>query len=46
MERYKIERNYFMEFLEGIMSAQPGTLAYEVKDAWAKFAVCINSDKL
>lgn len=43
---YEIDVNRFMETLNEIMSAPKGTLAYQMRDYWAEFAVSINADKL
>ena len=43
---YIIDNEKFMETLNGIMSAPKGTLAYQMRDAWAELAVSMNSDKL
>lgn len=37
---------FFKDFIVPIMNAKPGTLAYEVRDDWARVAVEINQDKL
>lgn len=39
------EKSFFENFIVPIMNAKPGTLAYEVRDDWARFAVEINVDK-
>lgn len=40
------EKAFFENFIVPIMNAKPGTLAYQVRDDWARFAVEINVDKL
>lgn len=37
---------FFKDCIVPIMNAKPGTLAYEVRDDWARVAVEINQDKL
>lgn len=39
------KKSFFENFIVPIMNAEPGTLAYQVKDDWAKVAVEINVDK-
>lgn len=46
MFEYEFDKNGFMEILKNIMSAPQGTLAYEVRNDWALFAVEMNVDKL
>jgi hypothetical protein len=43
---YTINKADFMETLNGIMDAPKGTLAYQMRDYWAEFAVSLNADKL
>lgn len=43
---FEFDKNGFMEIIKGIMSAPKGTLAYEVRNDWALFAVEMNVDKL
>lgn len=43
---YTIDKTGFMETLNEIMNAPKGTLAYQMRDYWAEFAVSINADKL
>lgn len=40
------EKAFFEDMIIPIMNAKPGTLAYEVRDDWARLAVEINVDKL
>lgn len=40
------EKAFFENIIVPIMNAKPGTLAYEVRDDWARLAVEINVDKL
>lgn len=40
------EKAFFENFIVPIMNAKPGTLAYQVRDDWARFAVELNVDKL
>lgn len=40
------EKAFFENMIVPIMNAKPGTLAYEVRDDWARLAVEINVDKL
>ena len=40
------EKAFFENMIIPIMNAKPGTLAYEVRDDWARLAVEINVDKL
>lgn len=39
------EKAFFENMIVPIMNAKPGTLAYEVRDDWARLAVEINVDK-
>lgn len=43
---YIIDKEKFMKTLNEIMSAPKGTLAYQMRDAWAELAVSLNTDKL
>jgi hypothetical protein len=43
---FEFDKNGFMEIIKDIMSAPQGTLAYEVRNDWALFAVEMNVDKL
>lgn len=43
---YTIDKTGFMETLNEIMGAPKGTLAYQMRDYWAEFAVSLNADKL
>lgn len=40
------EKAFFENMIVPIMNAKPGTLAYQVRDDWARVAVEINVDKL
>jgi len=39
------EKGFFENFIVPIMNAKSGTLAYQVRDEWARYAVEINVDK-
>ena len=43
---YTIDKIDFMKTLNDIMGAPKGTLAYQMRDYWAEFAVSLNADKL
>ena len=43
---FEFDGNGFMEIIDGIMGAQKGTLAYQVRNEWALFAAEMNVDKL
>lgn len=48
MEDFYIDnvQKFTDEFIAPIMAAEKGTLAYQLRDEWAKIAVSLNFDKL